>query len=45
MLVLLIAVAEAELSEVIALIYLGKDDFLWLKSLVKTDRQLRVANL
>lgn len=45
MLVLFIAVAEAELSEVIALIDLGKDNLLWLESLIKTYRQLRVANL
>ena len=45
MLVLLIAVAKAELSEVVALIDLGKDYLLWLKSLIKAYRQLRVANL
>ena len=45
MLVLFIAVAEAELSEGVALIYFGKDNLLWLESLIKADRQLRVANL
>lgn len=45
MLVLPVSVAQAELSEVVALIDLGEDDLLRLKCLIEADGQLRVAHL